>query len=348
MRAALPAVLSLIATAAFATPPPYELAVDVPSVLGGWHVGPQQVERHAGAGYAAIATFPNQVAIGALHRRADGAILFAPEHAVVLDGVTYEPRDVVAYTGGAYASVFDGSSSGVPVNARIDALYLDSDGSPVMSFDVPVRLDGVWRGRSNLMRYAGGAWTLVWDAAAAGVPASVNVVGADRLPSGEMVVSFDIPVRIGGALYRPGQLVGWNGASFEDVATDPAWPPSAQLRDFSFLPAAGAVAETLLIGKAADADLALTWGPSCAGTDIDFEVYEGALAAGFTSHAPVLCSTGGATSVTLLPGDGDRYFLIVPRNAVTEGSYCAPGDGVERPPASAACLPRSVVDCSGH
>jgi hypothetical protein len=346
MRAITVVVLTLLAATGAAAQATYELAVDVPSVIGGSSFGPQQVARHVGAGYSVVLTFPARVAIGALHRRADGAILFAPARAVVLDGLTDEPRDVVAYSGGAYSRLFHGSASGVPGNARIDALFLDPDGALVMSFDVPVRLGGVWRGRSDLLRYDG-SWSVVWDAAAAGTPAAVNVVGADRLPSGELVVTFDIPVRIGGALYRPGQLVGWNGASFEIVATDATWPPSTQLRDFSFLPAAGAIAGSLLIEKTAGAELTLAWGASCMSSDLDFEVYAGSIVEGFTSHAPALCSTGGSTSATLLADDGDRYFLVVPRNAVAEGSYRAPADGAERPPASAACLPRSVAACGG-
>lgn len=346
MRAALPAVCALFAAAAFAAPPPYELAVDVPSVLGGAHVGPQQVERRAGSAYTAIVTLPSQFAIAALHRRADGVLLFSPIQPVVLSGTTFEPRDVVAYSVGAFSMFFDGSKAGVPADAGIDALFLESDGALVMSFDVPVKLGGIWRGRSSLLRYDG-AWAQAWDAAAAGVPPFVNVVGADRLSSGELVVTFDIPVRIAGTLYKRGQLIGWNGASFEAVATDPSWPPSAQMRDFSFLPPSGSIAETLLVDKTASTDLTLTWGPSCAGSDTDFEVYEGDMSAGFANHVPALCSTLGASSIPLAPTDGNRYYLVVPRNAVSEGSYGTAVAGAPRPPSDSACLPPSVAACGG-
>jgi hypothetical protein len=337
-------LLAVAVSCASAVQPTYELAVDVPSILGGTQVLPQQVVRHTGAGYAAVVSLPPQVAIGALHRRGDGAVLFAPTHNVVLGGVTYGSRDVVAYNGSTYSLIFDGSVMGVPGNARIDALFLDPDGSPVLSFDVPVKLATVWRMPSSLLRFDG-AWTQVWDGPAAGVPASVNVVGADRSPSGELVVTFDIPIRIAGTLFRQGQLVRWTGTAFEDAGTDPTWPPSAQLRDFSFLPAAGDVAETLRVDKDGGSALSLSWSASCVVSDADYEVYQGSIPGGFSNHVPALCSTAGATSASLPAPAGDSYFLIVPRNGTAEGSYGKAGDGSQRPASSSSCLPSSVSTC---
>src|SRR5205809_5594347 len=57
---------------------------------------------------------------------------------------------------------------------------------------------------TTLFRSAG-VFSLFWDAEAAGVPADVNVVGADRDSGGTLVVSFDVPTNLGGTWYLPGR-----------------------------------------------------------------------------------------------------------------------------------------------
>ena len=52
-------------------------------------------------------------------------------------------------------------------------------------------------------------------------------------------------------------------------------------------------------------DLDLAWGASCETVATDYAVYEGQIGVWY-SHVAAACSTGGATSVTLSPGIGDR------------------------------------------
>lgn len=98
-----------------------------------------------------------------------------------------------------------------------------------------------------------------------------------------------------------------------------------------------------MVARAAGGDLTLSWGASCSGTDTDYAVYEGTLGAPFNTHVPVTCSTNGATSWTFTPGAGDRYYYVVPRNAVSEGSYGLGSNGLSRPPSASACLPQEVA-----
>lgn len=87
--------------------------------------------------------------------------------------------------------------------------------------------------------------------------------------------------------------------------------------------------------------LTLSWDPSCGVTDTDYAVYEGTLGV-FTSHAPVVCSTAGATTVTFALPAADTYYLVVARNHWSEGSYGADGGGVQRPPSASACVAQSI------
>jgi hypothetical protein len=100
----------------------------------------------------------------------------------------------------------------------------------------------------------------------------------------------------------------------------------------------------LQIEIAEGGDLLLSWGTSCAGSDSDYEIYEGVLG-DFTSHAPLACSTGGATTATITSSEGSRYYIVVPRSATREGSYGVDSNDKERPPSATSCLIQSVASC---
>jgi hypothetical protein len=85
--------------------------------------------------------------------------------------------------------------------------------------------------------------------------------------------------------------------------------------------------------------ITLTWPPSCSNADTDYEVYEGEIGAWYSHVSPAsgaVCSTGGATGATFDAGAGNRYYLVVPRDALIEGSYGQDGDGLERPVSATA------------
>lgn len=105
---------------------------------------------------------------------------------------------------------------------------------------------------------------------------------------------------------------------------------------------------TLAESSVQPGELDLFWGLSCVPTDDDYAVYEGMLD-DFTSHVPVGipgCTTGGATSTTIAPGAGDRYYLVVPLSPLgVEGSYGFRSDGTHRPQSLSACAQQVVADC---
>ena len=85
--------------------------------------------------------------------------------------------------------------------------------------------------------------------------------------------------------------------------------------------------------------LDLSWGASCRVTDTDYEIYQGLLGHP-GSQTPVECSTFGATSFSIAPSAGDRFYLIVPANDTSEGSYGTVSGGSQRPASGLACLPQ--------
>jgi hypothetical protein len=109
-------------------------------------------------------------------------------------------------------------------------------------------------------------------------------------------------------------------------------------------PGSGDVGEQLQVAKQ-ETDIVLSWGASCSELDTDFSVYEGTLGA-FTSHMPVFCSTGGnPESGPFIPVGGNRYFLVVPRQATQEGSYGTDSEGAQRSASVSRCHPPAPLSC---
>jgi len=102
----------------------------------------------------------------------------------------------------------------------------------------------------------------------------------------------------------------------------------------------------LTVNRNPDGTLLLEWGESCRAEDGDFAVYQGTLG-DFDSHFQKNCSTGGATLTTLAAASGSVYFLVVPSNGISEGSYGIDSRGSQRPAAfgSQACAPQVRSDC---
>jgi hypothetical protein len=100
----------------------------------------------------------------------------------------------------------------------------------------------------------------------------------------------------------------------------------------------------LTVEHAAGGDIRLSWGGSCVANDSDFEIYAGDMS-DFTVYAPKFCSTAGATTLTFTPAAGSEFYLVVPRNAVREGSYGTNSIGAQRPAGISACLPQAIAAC---
>lgn len=76
--------------------------------------------------------------------------------------------------------------------------------------------------------------------------------------------------------------------------------------------------------------LSLSWGEPCSAGATDVAIYEGILG-DFASHVSIDCGDDGHDRVEeVLPGSGDRYYLVVPTGVDAEGSYGRDSAGVER------------------
>src|SRR2546426_503210 len=128
----------------------YYLVTDVPAILGGTDYTPAQIVRSDNGTYVLeLAVGGGLAGFRAVHRRPDGKWMLAPAAAADIGGTFVEPRDVILFDGvSTFSPLFDGSASGVPDYASIDAVLLDG-ADPVLSFDVPVNLGGIEYGPSD-------------------------------------------------------------------------------------------------------------------------------------------------------------------------------------------------------
>jgi hypothetical protein len=106
-------------------------------------------------------------------------------------------------------------------------------------------------------------------------------------------------------------------------------------------PGAGRSAQ-LLLGKSGAGDLQLDWQPSCSMDDNDYAIYAGNMG-DFISHTIKSCSTSGATTATITPFGGDRYYLVVPLEGASEGSYGRDSAGSERLVGLATCGTQDIA-----
>jgi hypothetical protein len=145
----------------------------------------------------------------------------------------------------------------------------------------------------------------------------------------------------GSATISSGTLtVSDTGCDLSACACSPSADPAA-------VPDGGAVPGTpLMVADAGGGAVTLTWDAACNATD--YAVMAGdlsTLGSGY-NHAPSVCTdAGGDLTETIAPAGTTLYFLVVPHNGASEGSYGTDSDAVERPPAVGACYAQSIGSC---
>ena len=87
----------------------------------------------------------------------------------------------------------------------------------------------------------------------------------------------------------------------------------------------------------------LSWTGDC-GSGTSYGICRGDATLGYTSLAVHSCSTFGTTATISDAPAHAEFFLVVPNDGVTEGSYDLHSDGERRPQAPVACLPWFSID----
>ncbi len=169
-----------------------------------------------------------------------------------------------------------------------------------------------------------------------GNPASCLVAS---IPSNKLEGTHDVAVfDINGDTYK--DLVVGRCSGTEVYMNVPPVPPAGEVPD------GGGPGQGLMVDRSGN-QIILTWSASCLPTDADYSVYQGSIGGNFQDHAPVTCSTNGATTITLDlgPGPANSYFLVAPRNEVFTGSLGTNSAGQPRHAGTQPCAPQSFANC---
>jgi hypothetical protein len=311
---------------------------------------PWDIVRYDPGAYTLALSLPSGTAVDGLHRMCNGDWLLSVESPATLGATTYDPRDVIRYNSlsNTFSLFFGGAGAGVPVGADVDAAFLVAGDSSdlIVSFETPTTIGAATYEPADLVRWAGGAFSLYFDASMATppIPIDVNVTGADR--RGNLrIMTFDVPATLG-ATFLPGTLVSWDGTTFASYQSDPGWPASSVVAAMSFLPDPGEV-PSIRVNKSllVPGNLSISWAASLSAGAEDYGIYEGSVGSWY-SHTAIDCSDNAADRVEdVIPGGGNRYYLVVALNPDLAGSYGRRSSGAERPVGASACRPAQGFDC---
>lgn len=249
-----------------------------------------------------------------------GAVLTAP--------ADHYPIEIVK-VGIGWASQFGGSPASLEQAIHIYAGGLPNPGTPIFTKPGPTLVDGM----INLFDLEPEPGRIIVN----GGPVTVtleflnqNAGGNPFFPS----VEFDTDG------CQPGKNVvnvlpgGWMDACPLGVAGD--WVFWIEYRRANCREASA-----LQIGKAPGGKLQLGWTASCLGTDWDYDIYEGFIGS-FTTHTRHTCSTVGNNSATITPNAGSVYYLVVPTDGTTTGTYGLDTSGSERTAGSTICTTQQL------
>ena len=142
---------------------------------------------------------------------------YSPDITVDLSGTTAADEDVVSDD--LQGVVVPLSLGALPEAADVDGYQLLSRGDQLFSLASAAELPGpVPALPADVVRYDGLAYTLEFDALAEGIPDGVDVDAVGVNGSGDLVLSFDTTVDLGGGLVVADEdLVSFDGLAFTQV-----------------------------------------------------------------------------------------------------------------------------------
>ena len=126
-----------------------------------------------------------------------GSIRYVPDITVDLGGVIVDHNQVAEDDLSGGVSLVNVGA--IPPSATITAYDWLPNGDQLLSFDTTVSLPGgLTASRGDVVRFDGAAYTMELSAAAAGIPSGAMVDAVSEIGPGDLLLSFDVAVAIGG------------------------------------------------------------------------------------------------------------------------------------------------------
>lgn len=169
--------------------------------------------RQLGFGYLFLVAFV--LALGA-PAGASGptSASISPDVTVDLAGTPFDDEDVAVDN--LLGVVLPASLGSLPENAAVTAYHLLPTGEVLFALDTSVALPGplVVERRDVVRLKDGVTYFLEFDGSVRGVPDSAAVDAVSMTEFGQLLLSFDTTVDLGGVVAADEDVVGWDGVSF--------------------------------------------------------------------------------------------------------------------------------------
>jgi sugar lactone lactonase YvrE len=153
-----------------------------------------------------VPSLPDGAHIVAYQPASGGGALYAFDTTVAFGSLTVPRGDVVELgsNGSTYTIVFDAAANGIPDGTMVDAVAVASNGNLLLSFDTTVTLGALTATPRDLVLFnpTSSNFSLFFSGAANGIADGIALDGAQLLPSGHLLLSFDVSGSAGGVQFR--------------------------------------------------------------------------------------------------------------------------------------------------
>jgi hypothetical protein len=185
------------------------------------------------------------------HPLRGGDVLLALDTTVELPGgaapLVARAGDVVRFDGSQFTLALDADAAGLPRGVRTNAVG-GMAGGLLLSFDRAVALGGgLVARRQDVVHFDGTSFSLVFDGAAAGVPAGLGVDGVDMelgplycgspTVANRLMLSFDASGSVGGIDFDDADVLGFSSGTwtleYDASEEHPSWAGGPDLDAFA-------------------------------------------------------------------------------------------------------------------
>jgi len=161
---------------------------------------------------AALAVCGPCAPVSPVHAATDLAkIRFSPDITIAIAGTTIAPQNVAEDNLAGMVTLVNIGS--IPQGTHVTAYELLANGDQLLAFDTTLKLGGVTVRRGDVVRFNGTTYSLVFDAAANGVPEGA-MTDAVTLLGTDLLLSFDVGVTLNGVMADGSDLLRFDGHTF--------------------------------------------------------------------------------------------------------------------------------------
>jgi hypothetical protein len=174
-------------------------SVDIPTTIAGLVCTEKDIILYNKTGFnkffdGQAAGMPDGASIDAATLLSDGSMLFSTDIPVILDSKVYKENDLIQYDGFSFTLFFHGRANGIPSNADINAVSVNSNGDILFSFDITCEIEDLIVSDKDIVSWNGASFSLEYKGDDMGFPVNggINAISLFDMGNGDMDSDGDI------------------------------------------------------------------------------------------------------------------------------------------------------------